>query len=110
MEQKQYSSECFTIQCRRNGMQLATQNNVRSIAFLNISTGNYHFLKDTTAKVAIRTVKDFLSYDNNIEKVTFVCIDNENYDAYQKLLNEKCVIARAQFRSQNPNELIYRYS
>jgi len=51
-----------------------------------------------------------LLYNNNIEKVTFVCIDNENYDAYQKLLNEKCVIARAQFRSQNPNELIYRYS
>lgn len=65
-----------------NSMQLATQNNVRSIAFLNISTGDYHFLKDTAAKIAIRTVKDFLSYDNNVEKVTFVCVDDENYGAY----------------------------
>lgn len=73
----------------QNSLQLATQNNIKSIAFPNISTGVYHFPKDKAAEIAIRTVKDFLSCDNNIEKVIFVCFDEENYDIYQKLLSEE---------------------
>jgi O-acetyl-ADP-ribose deacetylase (regulator of RNase III) len=73
----------------RNSLQLAAENNIKSIAFPNISTGIYHFPKDKAAEIAIRTVKDFLSYDKTIEKVIFVCFDEENYDIYQKLLSEQ---------------------
>lgn len=66
----------------RNSPQLATQNNLKTIAFPNISTGIYYFPKDKEAEIAIRTVKDFLSCDNNIKKVTFVCVDNKNCDIY----------------------------
>jgi O-acetyl-ADP-ribose deacetylase (regulator of RNase III) len=45
----------------RNSLQLATQNDVKTIAFSNINTGIYHFPKDKAAEIAIRTVKDFLS-------------------------------------------------
>jgi O-acetyl-ADP-ribose deacetylase (regulator of RNase III) len=77
-----------------NSLQLATQNDVKTIAFPNISTGIYHFPKDEAAEIAIRTVKDFLSCDNNIEKVIFVCFDEENYDIYQKLLDLKSISFR----------------
>ncbi|HTK18866.1 MAG TPA: O-acetyl-ADP-ribose deacetylase [Mucilaginibacter sp.] len=73
----------------RNSLQLATNNSVKTIAFPNISTGIYHFPKEQAAEIAIRTVKDFLSCDKNIEKVIFVCFDEENYEIYQKLLSEE---------------------
>jgi len=72
----------------RNSLQLAAENNVKTIAFPNISTGIYSFPKDKAAEIAVRTVKDFLSSDKKIEKVIFVCFDEENYDIYQKLLSE----------------------
>ena len=72
----------------RNSLQLATENNVKTIAFPNISTGIYHFPKDKAAEIAIQTVNDFLSSNNQIEKVIFVCFDEENCGIYQKLLGK----------------------
>jgi O-acetyl-ADP-ribose deacetylase (regulator of RNase III) len=72
----------------RNSMQLAADNNVKTIAFPNISTGIYHFPKDEAAGIAITTVKDFLSSDQQIGKVIFVCFDVENYGIYEKLLSK----------------------
>jgi O-acetyl-ADP-ribose deacetylase (regulator of RNase III) len=73
----------------RNSLQLATENGIKTIAFPNISTGIYHFPKDKAAEIAIRTVKDFLASSTNIEKVIFVCFDEENYEIYEKLLSEE---------------------
>ncbi len=66
-----------------NSLKQAVENNVKTIAFPNISTGIYHFPKDTAAEIAIRTVDDFLSINNQIEKVIFVCFDEENYSIYE---------------------------
>jgi O-acetyl-ADP-ribose deacetylase len=71
--------------CYRNSLMLAVENEVKVIAFPNISTGIYHFPKDKAAEIAIRTVNDFVGREK-IEKVIFVCFDEENYDLYlQKL-------------------------
>lgn len=71
--------------CYRNSLILAIENNVKTIAFPNISTGIYHFPKDKAAEIAIRTVSDF-DQKEKIEKVIFVCFDDENYELYlQKL-------------------------
>jgi O-acetyl-ADP-ribose deacetylase (regulator of RNase III) len=72
----------------RNSMQLAEENNLKTIAFPNISTGIYHFPKDEAAGIAISAVKDFLSEHHKIDKVIFVCFDDENYAIYEKLLSE----------------------
>jgi O-acetyl-ADP-ribose deacetylase (regulator of RNase III) len=69
-------------------MQLAEENNLKTIAFPNISTGIYHFPKDEAAGIAISAVKDFLSEHHKIDKVIFVCFDDENYAIYEKLLSE----------------------
>lgn len=71
--------------CYRNSLILAIENNVKTIAFPNISTGIYHFPKDKAAEIAIRTVNDF-DQKEKIEKVIFICFDDENYELYlQKL-------------------------
>lgn len=74
----------FLASCYLSSLQLAVQNGCRSIAFPNISTGVYRFPKDEAATIAVQTVNDFISASNEIEKVIFVCFDEENYNLVQK--------------------------
>lgn len=70
-----------------NSLKLATENNVETIAFPNISTGIYHFPKDKAAHIAVETVSSFLKENSSIKKVIFVCFDDENYNLYKELLS-----------------------
>lgn len=69
-----------------NSLKLALDYAVKSIAFPNISTGIYHFPKDTAAAIAVATVKDFIQEHPSIEEVFFVCFDEENVVLYQQAL------------------------
>ena len=69
-----------------SSLKLAIDNQVASISFPNISTGIYNFPKEKAAKIAIRTVSGFLSKTDKIEKIIFVCFDEENYKIYSNLL------------------------
>ncbi len=69
-----------------NSLKLASENNIQTIAFPNISTGIYGFPKKKAAEIAIKVVKDFLLADNKIIKVIFMCFDGENYKEYKELL------------------------
>lgn len=79
-EKSKLLADCYT-----NSLNLAIKNGVKTIAFPNISTGIYHFPKDKAAEIAIQTVKDF-ERSVEIEKVVFVCFDDENYQIYKSLL------------------------
>ncbi|RBQ08673.1 O-acetyl-ADP-ribose deacetylase [Pedobacter miscanthi] len=72
--------------CYRNSLTLAIENDVKVIAFPNISTGIYHFPKDKAADIAITTINNFAEKEK-IEKVIFVCFDDENYLLYEEKLN-----------------------
>ena len=65
--------------CYRNSLQLAVDNGCKSIAFPNISTGIYRFPKSEAAKIAVDGVVDFLSKSDKIDKVIFVCFDEDNF-------------------------------
>ncbi len=69
----------------RNSLLLAVENNCKSIAFPNISTGVYGMPKIDAAHVAIETVTKFLNEGNYKLNVTFVCYDDINYMIYQEL-------------------------
>lgn len=56
--------------CYLNSLKLAEENEIRSIAFPNISTGIYRFPKKKAAEIAIKTVSEFKS--EIIEEVVFV--------------------------------------
>lgn len=69
-----------------NSLKLAVDNEVKTLAFPNISTGIYGFPKQPAAEIAVRTVSEFLLGHATIQKVTFCCFDEENFNIYQKLL------------------------
>jgi len=73
--------------CYRNSLQLAIENNVRTIAFPNISTGVYGYPKKEAAEIALKTVTEFLQKTSSISKVYFVCFDEENFQLYQSLIS-----------------------
>jgi O-acetyl-ADP-ribose deacetylase len=73
--------------CYFKALKLADELGVKTIAFPNISTGIYKFPKKEAAYIAIDMVTEFKIMNNlNIEKVIFVCFDDENYQIYQALL------------------------
>lgn len=70
--------------CYKNSLKLAESLGVKTISFPNISTGVYRFPKELAAKIAVKEVNSFES--EIIEKVIFVCFDDENEKIYKKLL------------------------
>jgi O-acetyl-ADP-ribose deacetylase len=75
--------------CYKHSLQLAVANDCKTIAFPNISTGVYHFPKEEAATIAVQAVNDFLTQTGSIEKVLFVCFDEENFGLIQKEINAK---------------------
>lgn len=78
-EKKKLLADCY-----KNSLELALENNIKTIAFPNISTGIYHFPKDKAAEIAIQAVKEF-SRKEEFEKIIFVCFDEENHSLYTNL-------------------------
>lgn len=74
--------------CYKNSLQLAFDHGLKTVAFPNISTGVYGYPKKEAASVAIRSVHDFLQNTTTIQKVYFVCFDQENYSLYESILNQ----------------------
>ncbi len=72
--------------CYVNCLSIAKEYNLKSIAFPNISTGIYKHPKERAAKIAIETVRSFQS---DIEKIAFVCFDDENHKIYLKELGKE---------------------
>jgi O-acetyl-ADP-ribose deacetylase len=71
-----------------NSLRLAIENNIRTIAFPNISTGVYSFPKDRAAKIAVDIIQTTCNeFPNALKEVIFVCHDEENYAIYQQLLD-----------------------
>jgi O-acetyl-ADP-ribose deacetylase (regulator of RNase III) len=80
-EKKTLLSNCYS-----NSLKLAIENNIKTIAFPNISTGIYHFPKEKAAEIAISTILNFKQLEL-FEKIIFVCFDDDNYHIYNKILN-----------------------
>ena len=72
--------------CYRSCLQLAADSGLKSIAFCCISTGEFHFPQKTAARIAVRTVLDFLRTDQRIKRVVFDVYTQEDFEHYQKLL------------------------
>lgn len=72
--------------CYENVLKCCAENNIKSVAFCCISTGEFHFPKDIAAKIAIQTVTDFLQENKSIERVVFNVFTQDDYDIYRELL------------------------
>jgi O-acetyl-ADP-ribose deacetylase len=71
----------------KKSLKLADKYDIQSIAFPNISTGVYGFPKEKAAKIAIKSVKEYLAEEKHtIAQLFFVCYDRENYEIYTNLI------------------------
>ena len=74
--------------CYKNSLKLADENGAKTIAFPAISTGVYGFPLERATKIALNEVKKFLEKNKSIEKVIFVCFDEETYLVYKNIIKE----------------------
>jgi O-acetyl-ADP-ribose deacetylase len=74
--------------CYRSSLQLATENAIKTIAFPAISCGAYGYPIPDAAKIAVKTVQDFLETEDKIDKVIFVLWGEDIYDAYSQSLQQ----------------------
>ena len=67
----------------RSTLELTIPNNIKTIAYPNISTGVYNYPKVLAAAIALKTVNVFCcEHPDLIDEVFFTCFDDENYDIY----------------------------
>lgn len=81
-----YNEDKLLASCYTKSLKLAKTNNIKTLAFPNISTGVYKFPKDRAGIIAVHTCREWLEKDSFLEKLYFVTFDDENFDIYQKLL------------------------
>ena len=72
--------------CYRSCLELAAENNLESVAFCCISTGEFHFPNEQAAEIAVATVKEFLKKQNSVRKVIFNVFKDLDKAIYEKLL------------------------
>ena len=68
--------------CYRSCLELAAENDLESVAFCCISTGEFHFPNDLAAEIAVRTVKEYLKKQTSVKKVILssLCMEAEPHD------------------------------
>jgi O-acetyl-ADP-ribose deacetylase len=72
--------------CYRRSLEVATANNLKSLAFPSISTGAYGYPLKEAASVALKTVADYLKKHSDIQRVRLVLFGQEAYQAFETAL------------------------
>jgi len=74
--------------CYRESLKLASAKGLTSVAFPSISTGAYGYPINEAARIALKTVMDYLSQHPEIKLARFVLFGQDTYEAYEKALRE----------------------
>lgn len=74
----------------RNSLRVATAHGARTVCFPSISTGAYGFPVDRAARIALRTVSDFLQSPEGqgLNEVRFVLFTGADLEKYEEAFNE----------------------
>ena len=72
--------------CYKSCLELADKNNVNSVAFCCISTGEFHFPNKEAAKIAVDTVKEYREKNNSKIEVIFNVWKDIDHRIYKGLL------------------------
>ena len=72
--------------CYRACLQLAQQQDLSSIAFCCISTGEFHFPNQAAAEIAVQTVQAYKTTTHSKIKVIFNVFKETDYHIYRSLL------------------------
>lgn len=83
----QHDEDRLLASCYRNSLALAADRGLDSIAFPSISTGAYGFPIDRAARVALRTIGEFLLGHDNPRLVRLVCFGSVATETSRSALN-----------------------
>ena len=72
--------------CYLGSLFKADEMHLKSIAFCCISTGVFGYPKEEAAKLAIKTVKDYLAETDSVLKIVFNVFTEADYAIYKRLL------------------------
>lgn len=72
--------------CYYTALELARENNIKTIAFPSISCGVYRFPIEEACQIAISTVKEYLNNYDGFEKVIFINPSKDIVEIYEKIL------------------------
>ena len=72
--------------CYRSCLELAAGNDLESVAFCCISTGEFHFPNQQAAEIAVETVKQFMNRKTSVKKVIFNVFKDLDKEIYARLL------------------------
>ena len=78
------AEENLLASCYESCLKIAVENNLTSIAFYCISTGEFHFPNQRAAEIAVATVKKFLAQNNLC--VVFNVFKDVDAEIYRQLL------------------------
>ena len=72
----------------RNSLQLASEKGIRSLAFPSLSTGAYGYPMGDAARIALRTVIEYLKDHPEVGLVRFVLFGKSAFRTYETVLDE----------------------
>jgi len=81
------NEEHLLAMCYQNSLQLAVENEIKTIAFPCISTGAYRFPFDKAAGIALETIDTFLNIHTVIDKVYLVVFGENDLRNYKRVFS-----------------------
>lgn len=78
--------EALLASCYNSCLALADENNLDSVAFCCISTGEFHFPNGRAAEIAVKTVREYKNRFKSKVKVIFNVFKNDDCDIYRRIL------------------------
>lgn len=70
--------------CYRNCLRLAAERALETIAFPAISTGTFGYPVDRAAMIALHETLRFVSMNEAVRKIFFVCLDPTTFETYSR--------------------------
>lgn len=81
------NDEELLYKCYKSCLETAKNNNIKSIAFCSISTGEFRFPNELASHIAVKAVKDFLENTEYNIKIVFNVFKDLDYKLYNNILN-----------------------
>jgi AmmeMemoRadiSam system protein A len=86
--------------CYRSSLELAADNDIRTVAFPAISCGVYGYPLGKAAAVAVHEVSKFLARDDKIVKVVFAVFDSSAKAAFEEALRTEALLQSSVMASE----------
>jgi O-acetyl-ADP-ribose deacetylase (regulator of RNase III) len=74
--------------CYRESLKLASAKGIKTLSFPSISTGAYGYPLADAARIALKTVKEYLAEHPEVDRVRFVLFGKTAIAAYEAALKE----------------------